>query len=356
MPHIVFLDSDPVLKIAALVLAGEQAHPSIADYFAPEQPAITALVDAVRAIKRHGGISISYDDPAVRASAPGRQADVIVFRRGKVDAALLREHPGVKLVQRLGERSDAIDLEFTRARGIAVSCVPRRTQQYTAEHALLLMLALGKRLAQADRAVRTGDFDASAVRPVNHIAYNWPGIQVEGLAGKTLGIIGLGDIGAMIAQRARAFDMDVIYHKRSRLAAAEEARFGVRHGSLDELLAQSDFVSLNLDNTPANAKFADQAFFARMKPGAYFINTSRGALVDEDALYAALRTGRIAGAGLDVHFPEPRPADDRYAHLSNVILTPHLAGGSRSGVLTELQGLLENIERALGGGLPTHAV
>jgi lactate dehydrogenase-like 2-hydroxyacid dehydrogenase len=150
--------------------------------------------------------------------------------------------------------------------------------------------------------------------------------------------------------------MTVLYAKRSRATPEQEAATGARLVELGELLGRSDFVSLNISNTPDNARFASRSFFAAMKPRAFFINTSRGALVDEDALYDALRAGTIAGAGLDVHAVEPRCARDRFAGLQNVVLTPHVAGGAKSGLLDEFEVVVHNCHAALRGEAPLHEV
>jgi phosphoglycerate dehydrogenase-like enzyme len=228
--------------------------------------------------------------------------------------------------------------------------VPRATLQLTAEHAILMMLALGKRLIEADDAVRKDRWDRDRVRPDHGVAYNWAGIpDIGGLFGKTLGIIGLGEVGALAAGMARAFRMRVLYCNRNRLPAAQEAKLGVEYAEIGKLLAESDFVSLHATNIPSNKGLIDAKTFAAMKPTAFFVNTARGPIVDEDALYDALTKGTIAGAGLDVHVVEPRPTPDKLATLPNVILTPHIAGGSRKGVLKEIDIVLSNCRAVLGG-------
>jgi D-3-phosphoglycerate dehydrogenase / 2-oxoglutarate reductase len=148
----------------------------------------------------------------------------------------------------------------------------------------------------------------------------------------------------------------VLYCNRNRLAAAQEAKLGVKYAPIDRLLADSDFVSLHATNIPENRGLIGAETFARMKPTAYFINTARGPIVDEDALYDALINGTIAGAGLDVHAVEPRPTPDRLATLRNVILTPHIAGGSRTGVLLEIEAILDNCRAVLAGRPIQHQV
>jgi phosphoglycerate dehydrogenase-like enzyme len=198
--------------------------------------------------------------------------------------------------------------------------------------------------------VRKDRWDRDRVRPDHNVAYNWAGLSdIGGLFGKTVGIIGLGEVGALAAGMAQAFRTRVLYCNRNRLPAAQEAKLGVEYAELPRLLAESDFVSLHATNIPDNRGLIGAQTFAAMKPTAFFINTARGPIVDEDALYDALTKGTIAGAGLDVHTIEPRPAPDKLATLRNVILTPHIAGGSRKGVLKEIETMLSNCRAALAG-------
>ena len=348
--NIVFLDDDPVIRIARLVLVDASNDGWIREYFAPEVVDLGVLTEATRGIR-------ASDGTCVELSADPRDADVIVFRRGRVDANVLDANPNLRLVQRFGERPDGVDLVEARRRGIAVSCIPRRTLRYTAEHAILLMLALGKRLLEADRIVRTGDYDRSRVRAIDDVAANWPGMQsIEGLDGKTLGILGLGEVGTLVARFARAFGMHVLYTKRTRADVAEECQLGVEYAPRDELLARADFVSVHAANLPENTNLVGAEMFNAMRPAAFLVNTSRGRLVNEDALYDALVSARIAGAGLDVHRIEPRSVPDRLGALPNVIMTPHFAGGPRSGVLGELRLVLENCRAAAAGTPPRYLV
>lgn len=352
--RIVFLDDDPVIRIARFALTDRLGDPWIGAFFAPEPADATDLAETARGLRASDGADI------VLATDPGKPvegADVIIFRRGVVNAAMLGASPRLRLVQRLGERPEGIDLAAAAARGIAVSCVPRRTLHYTAEHAILMMLALSKRLLPADRAVREGRYDAARLTPIDNVAYNWIGMsEAAGLYGKTVGIVGMGEVGTIVARLARGFGMRVLYHKRRRMAAAEDAVLGVEYVEMPALLRESDFVSLHAGSTPETENLAGRSFFASMKRDAFFVNTTRGRLVDEDALFAALTNGTIAGAGLDVHRIEPRKRGDRFASLTNVVLTPHFAGGPRSGVLAELAVILRNCHAALRGHAPQFEV
>ena len=346
MTDILVLDDDHVLRLARFALAGpgELNEDAVRQYFLPEEVDPQRLRAIAHGLQREDGVSLL---PAAAAAA-GSDAAILVFRRGTIDARMIAAHPRLRLIQRLGARQDGIDVEAAAARGIRVSCLPRRTLITTAEHAILLVLALGKRLIAADRAVRENRWDRSRVKPLDGVAFNWPGLSgLSGLHGKRLGIIGLGEVGAKVAQLAGAFGMSVAYTNRNRLGAGEEQELGVTYAPLQNLLGACDIVSLHAPPLPGNRHLMDSRAFAAMKQGGVFVNTSRGSLVDEDALYAALASGRLAGVGLDVHWREPRPQPDRLARLDNVILTPHCAAGSRTGVIDELSDVFDNCRALL---------
>lgn len=336
--RIAFLDDDHVLRMVQdlLVADTDQDWDELGAFFAPDVPDRGPME-----VLRSG----------IKPAASPQQADVLFLRRGAVGREVIGSCPRVRLVQRLGSRQDGIDLDAARERGVAVSCLPRPSLARTAEHALLLMLALVKQLVPADRAVRAGAVATSA----DPVSYNWAGhTGLGGLSGRVLGIVGLGEVGTLVAEMARAFGMRVLYTARTRLTAEREAALGVEHRALPTLLAEADVVSLHVPGTIAGAPVIGRAELAAMRPGALLVNTARGGLVDEDALYDALVSGRLGGAGLDVHGVEPRRAGDRFGALDSVVLTPHIAGGSRLEVLDEVAMMLENVRAVLGGGVPVH--
>ena len=354
----VFLDDDHVIRLGRYALS---RPPEVNDdwvraFFAPEPVDPQAVYDAARGLHPSDGVTVpglsATPEEILRANP-----SVIIFRRGTVDAARMDAAPNLRLIQRMGERSDGIDLDAAKTRGIHVSCIPRLTLIYTAEHGILMMLALAKQLVRADAQIRAGDWNKALVKPVDAVAYNWTGTTpLSGLYGKTLGIIGLGEVGSIMAGIARGFGMKVIYNNRNRLPAEKEQAFGATYAERGALLGQSDFVSVTAANLPANRGMINLDIFKAMKRSAFFINTSRGKLVNEDDLYTALTTGLIAGAGLDVHWEEPRLGGDKLAQLPNVIMTPHFAGGSRFGVLDELKQIFGNCRAVLAGGKPDHCV
>jgi phosphoglycerate dehydrogenase-like enzyme len=349
--QIAILDDDHVIRMVRYALSGpgEITDQWVRDFFLPEDMEPAQVLRAGRGLQEADGVTLIPMSAKIDLRK-GSEASICIFRRGTIDAALMAVNPKLKLIQRIGARPDSIDLKAAAARGILVSCLPRRTLQYTAEQAILLMLALSKRLLEADAAVRRGDWDRDRVHPEHGVAYNWAGIApLGGLFGKTIGVIGLGEVGSLAAGMARGFCAHVIYANRNRLPPQQEKALGVEYAPLARLLAEADFVSMHANNLPENKGMIGADTFAQMKPTAFFINTSRGRMVDENALHAALTKGIIAGAGLDVHYEEPRPTPDPIVGLHNVILTPHLAGGSRKGIVDEIEEILGNCRAVLAG-------
>jgi phosphoglycerate dehydrogenase-like enzyme len=174
--------------------------------------------------------------------------------------------------------------------------------------------------------------------------------------GKTLGIIGYGEIGTEVSERARAFGMPVLYTKRERLQAPIEARLGVAWREREDLLREADVILLSAPHTPETERIIDDRALALMKPSALLVNIARGGLVDEAALCKALAERRIAGAALDVFVEEPVPADNPLLRLDNVLLTPHIGGGMGGARPVQMRDVLENIVRAAQGVQPHHVL
>jgi phosphoglycerate dehydrogenase-like enzyme len=343
--RVIVMDDDHVLRLIAALLsprtAGSQTQ--ITEFLRPEQ----VPPDQLPALAtRPAGVNV------VLAPEPTSGADVLLTRRAPVTAEWIGANPGLRLIQRLGAFTGDIDLDAASRRGVPVSCLPRPSLASVAEHVILLMLALTKRLLVADRAVRCG---AASPGPAGAVQVNWAAVSgIGGLGGRTLGLVGLGEVGAMVARRAMAFGMRVLYTDHNGAAARRAAEIGALACSLERLLAEADFVSIHVQGSPRNGSLFNARLFAAMKPGAMLINTSRGSVIDEDALLESLRSGRLAGAGLDVHRSEPRPACDPLCTLDSVVLTPHTAGGPRQLVLEEAARVLENIDAALRGEGPPH--
>lgn len=264
-----------------------------------------------------GGYPFRYEpnlwrDPeALRQALAGATA-LIVRNRIRVDGALLEAAPRLRVVGRLGTGLDNVDQEALGARGVALVHAPGANAPGVAEYVLAALFHLARdlpRAAQGEDRLALGGFE---------------------LAGKTLGLVGLGEVGLRVAHRAKTLGMRVVGYdplRRPWEAALEVA--GVEFLPLEEVLAEAQFLSLHAPLTPETRGLVGREVLARMRPGAYLINTARGELVDHHALYEALRSGHLAGAVLDVTDPEPLPPDHPLRELENCLLTPHIAGLTR---------------------------
>jgi phosphoglycerate dehydrogenase-like enzyme len=285
------------------------------------------------------------DDPADagRARAALAEADFLVTL--ELPAAWVPWLRRCRLVQHQGVGYDGIDLPALRAAGIPLAVTPEGTILGVAEHTILFILALYKRLPEVHASLRRGEFDRLAWRPQCHF-----------FAGRTLGVVGFGRIGRRVAHLARAFDVEVVYTDVRRAPAAVEAEVRARYLPLDELLAEADVVSVHTPLTPETRGLFGAAEFARMKPGALFVNTARGGTYDMDALCKALQSGHLGGAGLDVFNPQPPPPDHPILTLPNVVLTPHMATGTVEAHREKARAQFANFQRVLRGEPPLNLV
>ncbi len=262
---------------------------------------------------------------------------VVVTNKVPLDRAALnaREARGLKFIAEAATGTDNIDLDAARERGVAVANVPGYAAQSVAQFTIALILELATRAGSYIDVVRCGHWEESPI----YTRLDFPTTE---LAGKRLGIIGYGNIGRRVAEMARALGMEVWVARRPGAAETEAGRL-----PLEQLLAEVDFLSLHAPLTPATKNLIDAAALARMKPGAFLVNTARGALVDEGALIAALREKRLAGAALDVISREPPPADHPIVRaakeLENLLVTPHCAWSAREARKRLIGEVAENI-------------
>ncbi|MHB1415176.1 MAG: 2-hydroxyacid dehydrogenase [Chloroflexota bacterium] len=271
------------------------------------------------------------------------QADFLVT--GSLPAKWLPLLRRCRLVQHQGVGYDGVDAEGLAKLGIPLSVTPEGTVVGVAEHVILLILALYKQLGPVRESMRRGEFDSIAWRPGCHFLYE-----------KTLGIVGFGRIGRRVAQLAHPFDARIVYHDVLRADEGFEKSVGATPVPFDDLLVQSDVISVHTPLMPETNGLFGARQFAQMKPGAIFINTSRGGTYDMDALYEALRSGQLGGAGLDVFNPEPPPADHPILQLPNVICTPHMATGTVEAHLQKAKAQFDNFTRVLHGQPPLNLV
>ena len=290
------------------------------------------------------------DRPLDRDSlaAAMRGSDVLVPTvTDRIDAELIAgAGPGLKLIASFGAGTDHIDLAAAAARGIIVTNTPGVFTDDTADIAMEMIIGLPRRVREGIALVRRGEWTG------------WTPTALLGvkLAGKTLGIVGMGRIGQAVAHRARAFGLEIAYHNRKRLPEAIERMLGARYiETLDELVAQADILSLHCPANTASRQMLDARRIGMMKPGACIINTARGDLIDQEALIAALQTGQLGGAGLDV-YPEEPAVDPRLLRIPNVMTLPHIGSATREGREHSGQKVIANIRAWADGHRPPDQV
>ncbi len=270
---------------------------------------------------------------------------IYTYSHPQVDGPILDRLNGVRIISNYGVGVDHINVADAAARGIPVGNTPHILDGATADMGMTLMLASARRLVEGERYARSPEF-------LRHDPGYMLGNEVHGM---TLGIVGLGNIGRQVARRARAFDMTVLYYSRRRREDAER-ELGVEYASFDGLLAQSDYVMLCCPLTEETRNLINAAALAKMKPTATLVNIARGGVVDTQALYEALRDGKIARAALDVTEPEPLPRNHPLLKLDSLTIVPHLGSATVETRRKMAENSVINLMRGLRGEKLLHEV
>jgi phosphoglycerate dehydrogenase-like enzyme len=299
-----------------------------------------------------GFVFDSFAQPMVRRAAPANftlsfaerpealsEADLeradFLLTVAPITDAMMRRAGRLRLIQKWGTGVDKIDLAAAERHGIPVTITAGANAATVAEHTVLLIIAVLRQLVVADASVRRGEWSPAALRP-----------RSASLWGRTVGILGFGSIGRAVARRLRGFEARILYHARR--GPADESE-GAVFADLDTLLAESDILTLHCPGGPANRHLIDATALAKMKRGAILINTARGELIAQDALIAALQTGHLGGAGLDVFDPEPLAPGSPLQTMPQVVLTPHAAGSVPDDVAPMAAHSFANMQRLLRG-------
>jgi glyoxylate reductase len=283
--------------------------------------------------------------PADLAAALARSDAVMAMVVDHISPAMLAAATRLRIIANMAVGYDNVDPAAAAREGIWVTNTPGVLAETTADLAFALLLAAARRVVEADRDTRAGGWKT----------WSPTGFLGGDVFGATLGIVGLGEIGEAVARRARGFHMRILYHSRTRKPAIE-ADLGLEYRPLDALLAEADFVSLHTPLTPETHHLIGPAAFARTKPGAILVNTSRGQVIDQDALVEALRSGRLGGAALDVTTPEPLPTDHPLYRFPNVVITPHIGSASHATRARMAEMAAGNIIAVLAGRAPPNPV
>jgi glyoxylate reductase len=292
----------------------------------------------------------AHDRAMDRNALAAAMADADVFVptvTDRIDAELIAAAPDrLKLIANYGAGYGHIDLKAARARGITVTNTPGVLTEDTADMAMALILAAPRRLIEGDKLVRSGEWNG------------WcpTGMRGHRIGGKKLGILGMGRIGQAVAQRARAFGLQIHYHNRHRIPEVAEAQLGATfHADLDTMLEAVDILTIHTPHSASTGGLIDARQLDLLGPQGWLINTARGEIVDSEALVTALTQGRIAGAGLDVYVNEPA-VDPRLMSLDNVVLLPHLGSATFEGREAMGQKVITNIRSWVDGHRPPDQV
>jgi phosphoglycerate dehydrogenase-like enzyme len=293
------------------------------------------------------GFEVCEFDPLRPLVEQVRDAEVLLLRDVPVPASLIDAAPRLRLLQRYGQHLVGVDIAYARKKGIHVARVPSgvsRADDAVAEQAFFLMMAVAKRLPLSLRSIAERRLGVP---------------ETVTLAGRTLGLVGVGSTGTVLARLARGFGMRVTAVKRT-IDRVLERELGLAFlgtiAQLDVMLAEADFVSIHLPLEPATVGFFGRREFAMMKTGSALVNIARAPIVDKAALYEALRSGRLAGAGLDVFWDEPADPEDPLLRLPNVIVTPHVAGASAEIHERLAETVAANVRAVERGEAPRHLV
>lgn len=299
------------------------------------------------------GLTLEFVDAVEPIELAGRvrEADIVTVIGTPIPARVIEAMSKCRAIVRLGTGTDKIDVRRATELGIPVANTPYFCIEEMADHVMAMLLGLARNLPGAQRAMADGDI-MRARRATT---------TIQRVSSSTLGLIGFGKSAVHTARRARGFGMRVLATRQNKNAPTDEAdALGVTMTDLDTVLRESDYISLHLPLTPATYHMIDDAALRKLKPTAYLINTSRGALVDERALFAALHGGWLAGAGLDTHeltdvFNEHiEPNAHPLTGMDNVILTPHVAAGSIQSNIDMMDVGVQNVLDVLNGRLPRH--
>jgi glycerate dehydrogenase len=301
---------------------------------------LTAERAAWSGLDRLGAVEFHEFTPPADVPARARGAAVLVTNKAPIRAPLIESSAELRLITVTATGFDCVDVAPARQKGIPVSNVPEYGTQSVAQFVFALLLELCEHVAEHAAAVARGEWTSQP-------DFSLRKTPLTELAGKTMGIVGLGRIGRQVGTIARAFGMTVVASRSSRPAPSSER--DIERCDLDELFARSDVITLHCPLTPQTAGLVNRDRLARLKPGAFLINTARGALVVESDLAAALDAGQLAGAAVDVVSQEPIRADNPLMKARNCLITPHIAWAASEARARLMEATVANVAAFLGG-------
>ena len=359
----ILVESDHFLKILAVMLDPEtpaEHRSAVADFFAHDVPDFLSECEKFGAkIPGLYPARVTFAENQADLEAKLPDADVVIVESLSLNGRAVAKLKPLAIVQKFGGILSNIDGEACRERRITALSLPRQGNVLVAEQAFALMIALAKQITRYDGVVTAADL-AEAGHPVRPYDRRYTGgsnyariPSLRARAGSVLGIVGFGEVGREIAKRGSAFGMNIVYHQRTRLPALDELTLGARFLTLEGLMAQSDYIVVQLPLNESTQGIIGREALRAVKPGAMLINTARAALVDREALLEALDSGRLAGLGMDVGYSEPWAPDDPLLKYKDgrVILIPHMAVGNRRVGLADLEEMCRKIWRVIDNRL-----
>ena len=272
---------------------------------------------------------------------------LICFPYDKIDKEIIQSAKNLKVISTYSVGYDHIDTQFAKENKIRVGYTPEVLTDATADMAFALLLDSLRRISEGDRIIRKGKWKQI------YGAYDYVGLDLQS---KTLGIIGLGRIGKILAKRAKAFDMKIIYHNRKQISKTEEKKLGVKYVTFDKLITQSDIISVHVPHTKETNQMFDMKIFKKMKKASFLINTSRGKVVNEKDLAIALKQKIIAGAGLDVFETEPINKNHPFLKLENIVLAPHVGSSTKETRIKMAEITTKNLILGMKGKKPIYSI
>lgn len=356
MPLIV-VEEDRVLRLIQVILDEQTSAERIAafsDFNSTDQRDFSAWLAQIREklpTLYPGTVQLVTNQEELQQYLPN--ADIVIVESLAIGVAELQLAKKLKVVYQFGSLTDNIDHAACKQWDMPVFTLRRRTNIAMAEHTMMLVLALAKRLPFIGKNLTSSQMAiaGSPFRPYDtrHTAgANYARIpELRTLYGCSLGLLGFGEIGREVAKLANAFGLTVFYHKKNRLSQSEEVDLGVTYCDFEELFTRSDFLSVHVPYSEKTKDLIGSNQLSLMKPGSFLINTSRAHIVNHDALLGALTSGKLAGAAADVHYKEPVEETEPLLKLQQFIMTPHLGGGSRMNGLKDAEEMLSNINNYL---------
>ncbi len=272
---------------------------------------------------------------------------LICFPYDEINEELMNQAKNLKVISTFSVGFDHIDIKCAKKKKIRVGHTPKVLTDATADIAFSLLLDIARRTTQGDKIIRDGKWKEI------HGAFDYLGVDLQG---KTIGILGLGRIGSTLAKRAKAFDMNIIYHNRKRVSKSKEKSLDVKYVTFEKLITESDFLSIHVPHTKETDKLFDMKIFKKMKKTSFLINTSRGKVVNEKDLAIALKKKIISGAGLDVFDKEPIKKNHPLVKLSNIVLAPHIGSSTKETRMKMAEITVKNLNLGINGKKPIYSV